>query len=141
MVSAETTPDPNQYLLNEIPGLMRVSRALVDIPINRYSTDTFELMRQAVAQWRRELRQRPPGTEGIFTADADIYFINASLTEVTDPVEEARLMNIPTNLALTDEELDHLLLAATRLLWNDKEYQRLLRDLAADAATDPSPSR
>ena len=81
MVSAETTPDPNQYLLNEIPGLMRVSRALVDIPINRYSTDTFELMRQAVAQWRRELRQRSPGTEGIFTADADIYFINASLTE------------------------------------------------------------
>lgn len=141
MVSAETTPDPHQYTLNEIPGLMRVSRALVDIPINRYSTDTAELMRQAVGQWRRELRQRPPGHEGIFTPDADIYFINASLTEVADPDEQARLMNIPTNLALTDEELDHLLLAATRLLRNDKEYQRLLRDLAADAATKPSPSR
>ena len=44
MVSAETTPDVNQYMLNEIPGLWRASRALVDIPINRYSTDTFELM-------------------------------------------------------------------------------------------------
>ena len=137
MVSAETTPDPSEYMLNEIPGLMRVSRALVDIPINRYSTDTAELMRQSVAQWRRELRQRPPGDESVFTADADIYFINASLMAVTDPEEEARLMNIPTNLSLTDEELDHLLLAATKLLRNDKDYQRLLCDLAADAAANP----
>ena len=140
MVSAETTPDPDQYMFNEIPGLMRVSRALVDIPINRYSTDTAELMRQAVSQWRRELRQRPPGTDGIFASDADIYFINASLSEVSDPEEQARLMNIPTNLALTDEELDHLLLAASRLLRNDKEFQRLLRDLETDAAT-PSASK
>lgn len=134
-MSAETTPDPHQYTLNEIPGLMRVSRALVDIPINRYSTDTAELMRQAVAQWQRELRQRPPGTDSIFAPDADVYFINASLTEIADPDEQARLMNIPTNLALTDDELDHLLLAATKLLRNDKEYQRLLHDLATDAAT------
>lgn len=141
MVSAETTPDLNQYTLNEIPGLMRVSRALVDIPINRYSTDTAELMRQAVSQWRRELRQRPPGAEGIFAPDADIYFINAGLTEIADPEEEARLMNIPTNLALTDSELDHLLLAATKLLRNDKEYQRLLRDLEGAAAADPPASK
>lgn len=141
MVSAETTPDPSQYLLNEIPGLMRVSRALVDIPINRYSTDTAEFMRQAVSKWRDELRRRPPTDEGVFAPDADIYFINASLTEVADPEEEARLMNIPTNLALTDEELDHLLLAATKLLRNDKEYQRLLRDLATDAAATPPSTK
>ncbi|MEQ1563893.1 MAG: hypothetical protein ABL935_10880, partial [Nitrospiraceae bacterium] len=79
----------------------------------------------------------PPGTDGIFASDADIYFINASLSEVSDPEEQARLMNIPTNLALTDEELDHLLLAASRLLRNDKEFQRLLRDLEADAAAHP----
>ncbi len=141
MVSAETTPDLNQYTMNEIPGLMPVSRALVDIPINRYSTDTAELMRQAVSQWRKELRQRPPGTDGIFAPDADIYFINASLTEVADPEEQARLMNIPTNLALTDNELDRLLLAATKLLRNDKEFQRLLRDLDADAAKNPPASQ
>ena len=140
MVSAETTPDPNQYLLNEIPGLMRVSRALVDIPINRYSTDTAEFMRQAVSKWRDELRRRPSTDEGVFAPDADIYFINASLTELADLEEQERLMNIPTNLALTDEELDHLLFAASKLLRNDKDFQRLLRDLATDAAT-PSPTK
>ncbi|MBH0183733.1 MAG: patatin-like phospholipase family protein, partial [Nitrospira sp.] len=141
MVSAETTPDPNQYTLNEIPGLMRVSKALVDIPINRYSTDTAELMRQAVSQWQRELRQRPPDAHRIFTPDAEIYFITVSLAEIENAVEHARFMNIPTNLSLTDSEIDHLLLAASKLLRNDKDFQRLLHDLESDAMADPLSSQ
>jgi NTE family protein len=141
MVSAETAPDLNQYTLNEIPGLSRVSRALIDIPINRYSMDTMQLMNRAIQQWRVQLRQRPEGVSSVFAPDADIYFINASLTEVTNPEEEARLMSIATNLALTDEEVDHLLLAGSRLLRNDPEFQRLMQDLADDArATSQSPT-
>ncbi|MBX3347729.1 MAG: patatin-like phospholipase family protein [Nitrospira sp.] len=138
MVSAETAPDITQYQLNDIPGLMRVSRALIDIPINRYSTDTLQLMNHAIQQWRLQLRQRPDNLPSIFAPDADIYFINASLTEITDPEEEARLMNIATNLALTNEEVDHLLQAGSRLLQDNPEFQRLIRDLALDAATTSS---
>ncbi len=138
MVSAETAPDISQYQLNDIPGLSRVSRALIDIPINRYSTDTMELLDQAIQQWRFQLRQRPEGVPTIFTPDADIYFINASLTEVTDPEEEARLMNIATNLALTNEEVNHLLLAGSRLLRNSPEFQRLIRELKQDPAATPT---
>lgn len=141
MVSAETAPDITQYTLNEIPGLSRVSRALIDIPINRYSMDTMQLMNRAIQQWRVQLRQRPEGVSSVFAPDADIYLINASLTEVTEPEEEARLMNIPTNLKLTDEEVDHLLLAGSRLLRNDSEFQRLMQDLGEDArATLQSPA-
>lgn len=139
MVSAETTPDLDQYKLNEVPGLWRVSRALVDIPINRYSTDTFELLNQAVEQWRFQLRQRPQSASSVFAPDADIYLINASLTELEDAAEHVRLMSIPTNLSLTSEQLEHLLLAASVLLRNDKEFQRLLRDIEAEATTIPSP--
>jgi len=138
IVSAETAPDLSQYKLNDIPGLSRVSHALIDIPINRYSTDTFELMSQAVTQWRTQLRQRPQAGDSVFTSDADMYFINASFMEVADTEEQARLMKIPTNLSLTDDELDYLLLAASRLLRKDKEFQRLMRDLEADAAATPS---
>ena len=141
MVSAETDPDVNQYQLSDIPGLSRVSHALIDIPINRYSTDTFELMSQAITQWRKQLRQRPQTNESLFTPDADIYFISVRFSELEDPEEQARLMNIPTNLALTDDELDHLLLAASRLIRNDNEFQRLMRDLAADTATNPSATQ
>jgi len=138
MVSAETAPDLNQYTLNEIPGLSRVSHALIDIPINRFSTDTFALMRQAVTQWRAQLRQRAQTDTSVFSPDADIYLINASFSEVEDLEEQARLMKIPTNLALTDNELDYLLLAASRLIRNDKEFQRLLRDLETEATANQS---
>ncbi|MBA5866219.1 MAG: patatin-like phospholipase family protein [Nitrospira sp. CR1.3] len=137
MVSAETHPDVNQYKLDEIPSLERVVNALVDIPINRYSDDTFELMGQAVTQWRAQLRQRARTDTSVFTPDADIYFINASLSELEDPDEQARLMKIPTNLALTDDQIDHLLLAASKLIRNDKDFQRLLRDLEEEAARTP----
>ncbi len=140
MVSAETAPDTNQYELADIPGLTRVSRALIDIPINRYSTDTLQLLDQAIQRWRLQLRQRPEGVPSVFTPDADIYFINASLTELTDPEEEARLMNIATNLALTNEEVDHLLVTGSRLLRNSPEFQRLIRDLERDAASISVPS-
>jgi NTE family protein len=137
IVSAETAPDVNQYRFDEIPGLLQVSKALIDIPINRYSTDTFEIMSHAVRQWRGQLRERPQGGESVFTPDADIYLINLTFSDLKDPEEIARLMRIPTNLSLTDAEIDHLLLAASRLLRNDKEFQRLLHDLEKDAAADP----
>lgn len=139
MVSAETAPDVNHYQLSEIPGLSRVSRAFIDIPINRYSIDTFHLMKQAVEQWKLELR-RQPEVESVFTPDADIYFINASLTELKDPDEQSYLMDIPTNLSLTDEQIDRLLLAATSLVRNDKDFQRLMQDLETSVTTASSPA-
>jgi NTE family protein len=134
MVSAETHPDVSQYKLDELPSLTRVVNALVDIPINRYSDDTFELMGQAVKLWRAQLRQRAQTGPSVFTPDADIYFINVSLSELEDPEEQARVMKIPTNLALTDRQLDDLILAASKLIRNDKDFQRLLRDLETEAA-------
>jgi len=134
MVSAETMPDLNHYKLDVLPSLTRVLNALIDIPINRYSDDTVELMRQAVTEWRAQLRHRARTRRGVFTDDADIYFINASLSELEDMEEQTRLMKIPTNLALSDNEVDQLISAASKLLQNDKEFQRLLRDLQRETS-------
>lgn len=143
VISAETEPDINQYQLNDIPGLTRVSRALIDIPINRYSTDTLQLMDQAIRQWRHELRQRPTGVSTVFTSDADIYFITVNLTQITNVADETRLMNIPTNLALTNDQVDLLLNAGAHLLQNNLEFQRLLRDLGSESGIHltPTPSQ
>ena len=137
MVNAETDPDVNQYKLDGVPSLSQVLNSLVDIPINRYSDDTFELLGQAIEQWRLQLQRRAQTNTSVFTPDADIYFINASLSELEDGEQRTRLMRIPTNLSLTDGEIDQLLLAASTLVRNDKEFQRLLRDLEEDAAKTP----
>ena len=38
-------------------------------------------------------------------------------------------MKIPTTLYLTDRQIDQLLLAASQLIRNDPDFQRLMRDL------------
>lgn len=130
-VNAETAPDVKEYRSDHIPVLSRAFSSLVDIPINRYSTDTLLLMRFAVQMWRNELRNRLPGAESVFAQDAEIYFVDVSLNAVEDQTEREYLMKIPTTLHLTDHQIDRLLLAATRLIRNDPEFQRLMQELEA----------
>jgi NTE family protein len=86
-------------------------------------------MRFLVEKWRNDIRSRPPGVESGLAPDAEIYFIDASLGAIDDPVEQEYLMKIPTTLYLTDEQIDHLLNAASRLIYKDQEFQRLMKDL------------
>ena len=115
---------------DQIPTLFKSLSALIDVPINRYSSDTVALLRSTVETARQHLRAQPRAADSPFTEDADIYFINVSLGEIADPDERASLMRIPTTLYLTDEQIDRLLLAAARLIQNDPDFQRLMQDFA-----------
>jgi NTE family protein len=128
-VNAETSPDVTEYRSDQIPVMSRVFGSLVDIPINRYSADTLLLMRLGVEKWKERLRNRPADAESVFAQDADIYFIDVSFGAVADANEQQELMKIPTTLYLTDQQIDRLLLSAARLIRNDPEFQRLIRDL------------
>jgi NTE family protein len=128
-VNAETSPDVTEYRSDQIPVMSSVFGSLVDIPINRYSADTLLLMRLGVEKWKEQLHSRQADAEGVFAQDADIYFIDVSLGAVADADEQQYLMRIPTTLYLTDQQIDRLLLSASRLIRNDPEFQRLMRDL------------
>jgi NTE family protein len=128
-VNAETSPDVTEYRSDQIPVMSRVFGSLVDIPINRYSADTLLLMRLGVEKWKERLRNRPADAESVFAQDADIYFIDVSFGAMTDVHEQEYLMKIPTTLYLSDQQIDRLLMSATRLIRNDPEFQRLMRDL------------
>ena len=121
------------YRSDEVPVFSRAFSSLVDIPINRYSMDTRLILCLAVETWRAELRSNPPKVDSAFAPDADIYFIDVNFTAIEDVAEQEYLMKIPTTLQLTDEQIDRLLLAASRLIRNDAEFQRLMMDL------QPSP--
>jgi NTE family protein len=133
-VNAETSPDVLEYRSDHIPVVSRAMSAMVDLPINRYSFDTVTLLRQGVENAQLKLRTTKRAPDSPLSPDADIYFINASLSEIDDPDERQALMKIPTTLYLTDQQIDRLLLAASRLIRNDPEFQRLMRDL------QPSPA-
>lgn len=129
MVNAETTPDVLEYRSDHIPVMSRAMSSMIDLPINRYSFDTNTLVRQGVENVRLRLRTTARTADNPFTSDADIYLINASLSEVADADERLALMKIPTTMYLADPQIDQLLLAASRLIRNDPDFQRLMRDL------------
>ena len=128
-VNAETSPDVREYRSDNIPTTSRVFGSLVDIPINRYSSDTLLIMRMGVEKWQEKLRNRTADPDSVFAQDADVYFIDVSLGAVADADEQQYLMKIPTTLYLTDVQIDRLLSAATKLIRQDPEFQRLMRDL------------
>jgi NTE family protein len=128
-VNAETSPDVKDYRSDEIPVFSRAFSSLVDIPINRYSTDSLLLLRFAVEMWRKNLLTLPAEIETVLARDAEIYFIEASFSKIEDAAEQQYLMKIPTTLYLNQEQLDHLFAAASRLIRSDPEFQRLMTDL------------
>lgn len=128
-VNAETSPDVKEYRSDEIPVFSRTFSSMVDIPINRYSADTLLILRFAIEKWRKEIHSRPPGMKSVLAPDAEIYFIDANFGRVEDEEEQQYLMKIPTTLYLTDEQIDRLLTAASRLIYRDPEFQRLMTDL------------
>ncbi|HKY71700.1 MAG TPA: patatin-like phospholipase family protein [Nitrospira sp.] len=130
-VNAETTPDVMEFRSDHIPVLSKAMSSLIDIPINRYSFDTTTLINMGVEKWKAELKVKPRGADSPWAKEAEIYFINASLSEIEDPDERIALMKIPTTLYLKDEQIDRLVLAASKLIRGNKEFQRLMKDIQA----------
>ncbi len=133
-VNAETSPDVLEFRSDHLPTISRALSSLIDIPINRYSFDTTTLIKMGVDKWQQELKIKPRPGDSPFAQDAEIYFINASLSEIEDPDERISIMKIPTTLYLTDEQIDRLVTTATKLIRNDKEFRRLMQDVEAPAA-------
>jgi NTE family protein len=130
-VNAETSPDVMEFRSDHVPVLSKAMSSMIDIPINRYSFDTTTLITMGVEKWKAELKTKPRGPDSPWAKDADIYFINASLSEIEDPDERIALMKIPTTLYLKDEQIDRLVMAASKLIRGNKEFQRLMQDIQA----------
>src|SRR5689334_14744302 len=130
-VNAETSPDVLEFRSDHVPVISKAMSSMIDIPINRYSFDTTTLISMGVEKWKAELKNQPRPAGSPWAQDAEIYFINASLSEIEDPDERVSLMKIPTTLYLTDEQIDRLVMAASKLIRGNKDFQRLMKDIEA----------
>lgn len=130
-VNAETSPDVLEFRSDHIPVISKAMGSMIDIPINRYSFDTTTLINMGVDKWKAELKTKPRPAGSPWAQDAEIYFINASLSEIEDPDERIGLMKIPTTLYLTDDQIDRLVMAASKLIRGNQEFQRLMQEIEA----------
>jgi NTE family protein len=120
-VNAETEGDRSVDRSADVPTLAQVLRALVDVPINRYSYDTQVLGRQTVQAWEQSMRRGGQATE--------VYLVEVSLNAIADPAEREFLNSVPTSLQLPRATVERVRRAASQLLDNSPEYRVLLDSL------------
>jgi NTE family protein len=111
------------------------------VPIDRYSYEAVELLKDIAARWKTMRRLRETRTLEIDASgnlrqvldapDIEVYAIDVSFDALTDRAEVAYLNDLPTSFALPAEAVDRLRAAAGTIIRQSPEFQRLLRDTGA----------
>jgi NTE family protein len=140
VVNSRSSPSTDWDKGEPAPGVFSQLLQSSSVPIDRYSYESVELLKDMVHGWtvKRELmiaRARLAGqAEAQASAsvpDIDVFAIDVSFDAIADPKERAYFMNQPTSFVLTPEAVDRLRAVAGVLLRQSADYQRLLKDLGA----------
>lgn len=130
IVNAEAIPEFPEDNSPDAPTTARTLRALVDIPINRYTVGSLQDLSEQVEQWKREIRTaRPEELGGAVDRNAEFYIISIDFNGSKNPEERIKLRAIPTTLSLSAEQIETLKAFAERELNESPDYQRLIRAL------------
>lgn len=119
------------------------------VPIDHYSYESLELLKDIQARWQslRHLRQSaafasnkdPKIAKELQGPDADIFAIDVSFAALKDTTEFDYLNELPTSFVLPDEAVDRLRAAAGTIISDSPEFQRLQKDFGATIITGASP--
>jgi NTE family protein len=130
------------------PGTVDVLLKATGVPIDHYSYEAVELLKDIAARWEtgRRVRQvagcstnkEAPVCKTIHVPDAEIYAIDVSFAALPDKAERDYLNRQPTTFVLPSEAVDRLRKAAGTIIQASPEFQRLLKDLGATIVAEPS---
>jgi len=131
------------------PGNLAILMKATGVPIDRYSYEAVELLRDITARWKvaRQVREakifdgRAPGNlrQLTETPDIEIYAIDVSFDRLADRNEAAYLNDLPTSFSLPPDAVDRLRAAAASLVAQSPEFKRLISDAGAKLAPRPVP--
>jgi NTE family protein len=120
------------------PGTIDVLIKSAGVPIDRYSGEMVEQLKDIDARWRtlRRIRESgafakdngPPMTEIMNAPNADIYVVDVSFKALQDKSERDYLNQLPTSFTLPGQAVDRLRAAARTLILNSPDLQQALRD-------------
>jgi NTE family protein len=138
VVNSLATP-PNDWDRHENPpALFDILIKATGTPIDRYSYDTVETLRDIQARWAslREMRDaiKPYPTlveklQPVMRApDITIRVIDVSFGALADKVERDYLNTLPTSFVLDDEAVDRLRVAAKNAILASPEVKRLINN-------------
>jgi len=142
VVDSHSSPSTDWDRRESPPGMVSQLLQASSVPIERYSFETVETMkdRAEIVEWRRELRIALKRLEGMTRAEAEasvpkvtLQVVNVSFSQLQDPEERAYFMNLPTTFVLPPEDIDKLRDVAGRLMRESADYNAILDNFSTTA--------
>jgi NTE family protein len=147
VVNSISTPKTQWDKSESPPGTIDVLLKAAGVPIDRYSYEATELLRDKQARWHsmKLLRESaafaankdPAVAAALRTPDTTIYAIDVSFAALNDKAELDYLNELPTSFYLPDEAVDRLRAAAGKAIMASPDFQRLLKDTGARIVAAP----
>ena len=129
------------------PGNVEVLLKAAGTPIDAFSYEAVELLKDTAARWQTLRRIRdsaayaankdPAVAAALRVPDAEIYVIDVSFPMLKDKAERNYLNQQPTSFVLPAEAVDRLRAAAGTIIMDSPEFQRLLKDVGARIVAAP----
>ena len=148
VVNSLSSPKTDWDKSESPPGTLEILVKAAGVPIDHYSYEATELLRDKQVHWQSMRRLRefpafagnkdPAVATALRTPDATIYAIDVSFTQLKDKADLAYLNELPTSFSLTEEAVDRLRAAAGKIIMESAEFQRLLKDVGAKIVVDPA---
>ena len=150
IVNSLSSPPTNWDESESPPGTVDILLKATGVPIDHYSYEAVELLKDIAARWEKDRKTRDlagcstnndsPICKEVRVPQAEIYAIDVSFAALPDAKERDFLNQQPTSFVLTPEAVDRLRAAAGTIIMASPEFQRLLKDVGAKVVADPSAS-
>lgn len=123
IVNAATHKRYKWNKLGNLPGLKDIIGSTSRTMVNSYNFDTVSLLRFYADEWRRESKAAGGGLP------PEVFIIEVGFNLLSDDEERKSFDEIPTDLQLSEKDVDRLREVAGRLLYGSKDFQKLVKEL------------
>jgi len=147
IVNSLSSPPTNWDESENPPSTVEVLLKSAGTPIDAFSFEAVELLRDTAKQWQtaRLIRNSaamaadkdPAVAAALRLPNAEIYAIDVSFAALKDKAEFDYLNQLPTSFVLPPEAVDRLRAVAATLIMESPEFKRLLKDVGAKLVAEP----
>jgi NTE family protein len=151
IVNSLSSPPTTWDLSQDPPGTVDVLLKAAGAPIDAFSFEAVELLRDTAARWHtlRKIRDSaamaankdPAVAAAMRVPNAEIFAIDVSFPALKDKAERDFLNQQPTSFVLPAEAVDRLRAAAGTIILDSPDFQRLLKELGARIVTEAAPAK
>jgi NTE family protein len=148
VVNSHAAPATDWNKVEDPPGSVPVLIKAAGVPIDRYSGESVELLKDIEARWQAMRTIRDTAT---FPKDADVvikyvknapnarlYAIDVSFAGLADKAERDYLNQLPTTFVLSNEAVDRLRVAASRIILDSPDFRSLLNEAGLRVVERPA---